>query len=75
MRTPHYAAITAAVAGMILSGCATGPRTTDATYPVNRDLAERRVYTQEQHQKTGRTESAGEGLETLDPAVRIDRGR
>jgi len=75
MKTQYYAALAAAVASMMFSSCTTGGRTTDATYPVNRDLSERRVYTQEQNKKTGRTANAGEGLEALDPSVRISGRR
>ena len=75
MKPQYYVIFTAALAAMTLSSCTTGGRTADATYPVNGDLEERRVYTQEQHKKTGRTGNAGEALEQLDPSVRISGGR
>ena len=57
-----------------LSSCTTTSTTTTANQPSHRDLSEKRVHTQAELQKTGRSET-GDALQEVDPAVTISRGR
>ena len=70
MKTRHLAICIFALAGLVLSGCATDTTTTTT----ETDQTKKRVHTRDELRKTGESET-GPALEKVDPAVRTSGPR
>lgn len=73
MKTRHLAICLFALAGLVLSGCATDTTTTTTT-TTETDQTKKRVHTRDELRKTGESET-GPALEKVDPAVRTSGPR
>jgi outer membrane biogenesis lipoprotein LolB len=73
MKTRTLAFCVVALAGLVLSGCATDTTTTTTT-TAETDQTKKRVHTQEELKKTGQSET-GPALEKADAAVRTSGPR
>jgi outer membrane biogenesis lipoprotein LolB len=67
MKISHGFVVALAIAGFVLSGCASDTETMTTTS--NTDQTEKRVHTQEELQKSGQSE-VGPALEKSDAAIR-----
>lgn len=69
MKMRYFAFCILAVAGLVLSGCATDTTTTTTTTAAEADQTKKRTHTREELRKTGESET-GPALEKVDPSVR-----
>ncbi|MDQ6626698.1 MAG: hypothetical protein M3Y69_11280 [Verrucomicrobiota bacterium] len=58
-----------------LIGCTTTETATVDNRPSHRELSQKRVYTQEELQKTGHNESIADALSTVDASITTNHGR